>query len=167
MTPRLCDPAIGCRIYYVMRNQTHEMITIQSGLYKWFAYIPMAIMCLLGMSFLFVTLLQLVPFEESRGRDYALLFFFVWNAFVFYGTYQFLLKPTKIVIKPDSSFVLYSPLKSISLLPTDVHKIDRDSEGDWYIWCNNEKMDLRFFKQSQLAPFFQRLKAKNALIVWS
>ena len=147
-----------------MRNQIHEMITIQSGIYKWFTYVPMAIMCLLGMLFLFVTLLQLVPFEEPQDRNYALLLFFVWNAFVFYGSYQFLLKPTKIIIKQDSSFVLCGPLKTISSLPAEVHRIDCDSDGDWYILCKNKKIDLRFFKQSQLEPFFQRLKAKNALI---
>lgn len=136
------------------------MITIQSGLYKWFTYIPMAIMCMFGMLFLFVTSLQLVPFEDPQDRNYALLISFVWNAFVFYCSYRFLLNPTKIVIKQDSSFLLYSPIKTISYLPTEVHRLDCDSDGDWYILCNDKKIDLRFFTRSQLEPFFQRFKEK-------
>lgn len=147
-----------------MRNQTDKMIMIQAGLYKWFTYISMAIMCLLGILFLFVALLNLVPFEDPQSRYYALLFFFAWNLFVIYGSYQFLLMPTKIIIKQDSSFVLCSPLKTISYLPAEVHRFDCDSDGDWYIWCDNNKIDLRFFKKSHLEPFFQALKAKNALI---
>jgi len=94
----------------------------------------MAIMCLLGMLFLFVALLDLVPFEEPQSPDYALLFSFVWNVFVIYFSYRFLLMPTKIIIQENSSFVLSGPLKTLSYLPTDMRRLDCDSDGDWYIW---------------------------------
>lgn len=124
----------------------------------------MAIMCLFGMLFLFVTLFQLVPFEDPQDRNYFLLFLFAWNAFVFYVSYRDLLKPAKIIIKKVSSFVLHSPLKTFSYRPTEVHRLGCDPDGDCYIWCNDKKFDLEFFKQSQLEAFFQKLKAENSLI---
>lgn len=148
-----------------MSKAVQKRITIQSGLYKWFTYTLMAIMCFIGILFLFTTLFQWLPFEEPQDRKYALILFFVWNGLVFYGCYRELLKPTKIVVNSDSSFVLCGPLKTTSYLPVEVQRLECDSDGDCYIFCKNKKIDLRFFKPSQLEIFFKRLRAVNSRLV--
>lgn len=143
------------------------MSTIESGWHKWFSHLVAAVLDLMGVAFLAVVAFDLIPAEDPQMRAPMIGFLLLFNAFGFYLTYDLLGYPTRIVVHPDGSFVLHSPLRAVRLSAAQVRELDCDGDGDWYLRHAGGKADLRFFRTAQMTGFLQHLKARNPAIASS
>jgi hypothetical protein len=138
------------------------MSIIQSGLSKWLEYMVAAILLTLCLAFLTAAALDLVPFEGPATRQLMIGLLLPCTALMTYLGYDVTTYPTRIVVHPDRSFVLHSPLREVCLQAAQVSEVGCDMDGDYYLRYANRKADLRFFRREQLAAFLDELRTRHA-----
>lgn len=143
------------------------MANIESGWHKWPSYLGAAFMHAIGAAFLVIVAFDLIPAEDPQTRPLLIGFLLIWNAFQLVLSYHYLGFPTRITVRPDGSFDLHSPRRTLHLLAAQVRELDCDGDGDWYLRHDGGKADLRFFRAAQMAGLLQQLKAHNPTIAGS
>ncbi len=126
----------------------------------WSAYVVSLPMCALGAVFTIVAAFELVPFDPPQDRAPFLAFSVIWTVAVFWMAYVFLRMPTGIDVTHSGNITLRSPVRTITLEPCEITKLTY-ADRDWMLHHMKGRMDLRYFRSSELKPFLSWVVRAN------
>lgn len=127
---------------------------------RWFANIVSVAMCTIGTVFTIAAAFEFVPFDPPEDRAPFLAFSVIWTVAAFWMAYVFLRMPTGIDVAHSGNITLRSPVRTITLEPYEITKLTY-ADRDWMLHHMKGRLDLRYFRSSELKPFLSWVVRAN------
>ena len=143
---------------YLYHYQQYIMTSYKAkNLY--FSYFVFFVLLISGVLALFVTLFDIIPTSPPDDKPGALIFIVCWILMICVLFYWYMRIPTVIIVDNGGTIILRSPVRTISLSPSQLQEIKYDGDSMW-LYHHQGKLQLHS-RYKRLGGFLKWLKQVN------